>query len=63
MVLKCTFAKALTKGTAYGVSIPGAGAVAGSWGPVDLETRMNNEAIAGPVMDCNHVFDSINTAA
>jgi len=61
-VMKCTFAAKLTKGTSYGVAIAGAGALAGSWGPVSLETRMNNEAVAGPVMDCNHVFDSINTA-
>jgi hypothetical protein len=55
----------LTKMTAYGVAIPGgAGAVvAGTWAPVTMQTRMNNLAIAGPVMDTNWVFDSINTAA
>jgi len=62
-VLKCTFKNALTKGTSYGVAIAGAGAAVGSWGPVGLETRMNNEAIAGPVIDINNVFDSVNTAA
>lgn len=63
--LKCSFASALTKMTAYGVAIPGASGavVAGTWAPVTMQTRMNNLAIAGPVMDTNWVFDSINTAA
>merc|ERR1712039_464663 len=52
-VLSCTFASALTKNTAYGLAIPGTGAVVGSWAPVTMQTRMNNLATAGPVMDHN----------
>jgi hypothetical protein len=53
----------MTKNTAYGVAIPGSGAVVGSFAPVTMQTRMNNLATAGPVMDTNNVFDSINTGA
>jgi hypothetical protein len=62
-LLKCTFASALTAGTSYGLAIPGSGAVAGSFAPVAIETRMNNLATAGPVMDINRVFDSVNVDA
>jgi hypothetical protein len=41
----------------------GTGAVAGSFAPVAIETRMNNLATAGPVMDINRVFDSVNVDA
>lgn len=61
--LSCTFAKALTKGTSYGIAIPGTGAVVGSFAPISITTRMNNLATAGPVMDVNRVFDAINTDA
>jgi len=61
--LKCSFATALTKNTAYGLAMPGSGAVVGSWAPITISTRMNNLATAGPVMDTNRVFDSINTDA
>jgi hypothetical protein len=62
-VLKCTFASALTKNTAYGMVMPGTGAVAGIWAPITMETRMNKLATAGPVMDVNRVFDVIATDA
>jgi hypothetical protein len=62
-VLACTFASALTKSTAYGLTMSGSGAVVGAHAPVTMETRMNNLATAGPVMDRNRVFDSINVAA
>lgn len=62
-VLKCSFASDLTKNTAYGMVIPGSGAVVGSFAPITMETRMNKLATAGPVMDTNRVFDAIATAA
>merc|ERR1712110_1399777 len=63
-VLSCTFATALTANTAYGMEIVGgAMAAAGTWAPVTMETRMNNAADAGPVMDRNRVFDSMNVVA
>lgn len=63
-VLACTFATALTKNTAYGLTMTGSGiAAAGSWAPITMETRMNNLATAGPVMDVNRVFDSMNVVA
>jgi hypothetical protein len=61
--LKCTFATALTKGTSYGLAMPGSGAVVGSFAPITIATRMNNLATSGPVMDTNNVFDAINTDA
>jgi hypothetical protein len=61
--LKCYFASALTAGTSYGLAMVGTGAVAGSFAPVAIETRMNNLATAGPVMDINRVFDSVNVDA
>jgi hypothetical protein len=61
--LSCTFASALTKKTAYGMAIPGTGAVVGMFAPITMKTRMNNIVSAGPVLDTNHVFDAIATAA
>lgn len=58
-VVACTFASALTKNTAYGMVMPGSGAVAGIWAPISMETRMNKLATAGPVMDVNRVFDVV----
>jgi hypothetical protein len=63
-VLSCTFASALTANTAYGMEIVGAAmAASGTWAPVTMETRMNKVADAGPVMDVNRVFDSMNVQA
>jgi len=62
-VLSCTFATTLTKGTSYGLAMPGSGAVVGSFAPITISTRMNNLATAGPVMDVNRVFDAVNTDA
>jgi hypothetical protein len=45
------------------MAMVGTGAVAGSFAPVAIETRMNNLATAGPVMDINRVFDSVNVDA
>lgn len=58
--MDCTFATALAANTAYGMVVPGATmATTGTWAPVTLETRMNDDADAGPVMDVNRVFDAI----
>jgi hypothetical protein len=62
-VHQCTFTAALKAGTAYGMSIPGSGSKAGAWGPVSMESRMNNVDSAGPIRDVNRVFDTINVAA
>lgn len=62
-VLTCSFANDLAANTAYGIVLPGSGAVKGSWAPVSIQTRMNTATAQGPIRDHNRVFDSINTLA
>lgn len=61
--LHCSFVSKLTAGTSYGLAIPGTGAQVGQFAPVTIQTRMNNEVMAGPVLDTNNVFDQITTDA
>jgi len=57
----------MKKNTAYGMAVPGdANAKVGLWGPIRMETRMNDgtaSGTSGPVMDVNRVFDAIAVAA
>jgi len=48
MTVTCTFSAALAANTAYGLSLSGSGAVAGSFAPVGLQTRLGSIG-AGPV--------------
>jgi hypothetical protein len=63
-VIQCTFASALAAETAYGVELTGAATTTvGSFAPVTMQTRMNNAANAGPIIDTNRVFDQVVVSA
>lgn len=64
-MLSCTFANDIPANTAYGLEMVATNAVGtlGSYAPITMETRMNNAADAGPVMDVNRVFDVMAMAA
>lgn len=56
----------MSAGVSYGLALPStsSASVAGSFGPITIETRMNDGSgtgTSGPVRDVNKVFDTINT--
>jgi len=61
----CTWASALTGGTAYGIHMDAAGTTltAGQYAPVALESHAGKGAAwTGPVIDSNAAFDAITVA-
>jgi hypothetical protein len=63
-VMSCTFASALSAGVAYGLELTvAATTTVGAFAPVTMQTRMNNAADAGPIIDTNWVFDQIVVSA